>query len=260
MNRLRLVICVLSAVLAGCLAGAPKTQRVVLSYPYGEEEALRFDGYRELAERLSPSYVRVLILDQAARTSGGKNRGGQPIINGASGFIVDPRGYVITVAHIALDTRFTAEVTTVDGRVHEAAIIHVDPARELAVLKIQPFAGMQVAKLADSRQVQKGQYVLAIGTPDNRKGVVALGTVVDPKWPQRLEYIGYGYDDAIKMHIDVQPGHSGGPVFNRKGETIGIVASFALGDLSKTPYVSPKLAYAVPSNAIRAYLEQVIGD
>jgi putative serine protease PepD len=57
----------------------------------------------------------------------------------------------------------------------------------------------------------------------------------------------------------VEPGNSGGPVVNRAGEVIGMVASFVLGDTSQSDYVSPRLAYAVPSNAVAAFLRETAG-
>jgi len=89
--------------------------------------------------------------------------------------------------------------------------------------------------------------------------VVSPGSVVQAKRVTRLEYNGYGYDDAIKLSIDVEPGNSGGPVVNPAGEMIGMVASFVLGNTSQKDYVPPRLAYAVPSNAITAFLGEVAG-
>jgi S1-C subfamily serine protease len=101
----------------------------------------------------------------------------------------------------------------------------------------------------------KGDHVFAVGTPGNRPGIVSLGRVVEPRRPNRLEYNGYGFDDAIKLKIDVEPGNSGGPVFDKEGRVVGIVASFVLGDVDASkPTPPPRLAYAVPSNSIRAFV------
>ena len=234
--------------LAGC-AGAAPPQPVTLIYPYGIEESARFEGYRRLAQRVAPSYVRVLVYADSADE-------GIAIVNGASGAIVDARGYVVTSAHIAKSSRFKARVTTMDGRQRPATIVLIAPGRELALLKIDPFPGMRVARLADAEDVRAGRRVVSIGTPNNRKGVVAVGIVVNPRRGLRIEYGEYGYDDAIELRMEVEPGHSGGPVFDTEGRLIGMVASFGLGDTRRVPYVSTMIAYAVPASAIAAYLEE----
>ena len=257
-------ICLAALVVAG-LGGCrglslertdPHARPVVLSY--AGEDGLGFSGHRALAEAVSPSYVRVVIEDpDAAAEGGGRDADGKALISAASGVIVDASGLVVTAAHIAIDTRFKARVITLDGRSHPARILAVEPARELAVLRIRPFAGMAVAAMADSDGIEVGQAVLAIGTPGNRPGVVSLGRVVEAKHRRRLAYNGYGFDDGVKLHIDIEPGHSGGPVFDRRGALIGIIATFVLGDTTDPDAEAPHLAYAVPSNAMRAYLAAI---
>ncbi len=230
-----------------------RARPIALSYhPSTSESRLRFEGYEETAARAAPSYVRVVVcqaeggtprLDEAERKDG--------IINGASGVIVDASGLIVTAAHIALDPRHDAVVVTLDGQARKARILRVDRNRELALVKIAPFAGMAVAELADSDALQSADAVLAIGTPDNKGGVVSLGRVLVPKLEGRLEYNGFGFADAVKLRIDVEPGNSGGPVFDARGRLIGIVGAFGLPEPGET--VS-RLGFAVPSNAIRAYL------
>ncbi len=252
-----------AALLSGCLGrgqdAGGEVRSMTLSYPHQVEAAFLFDGYQALAGEAAASYTRVVIIDPDTSAEDGRGPGGRAVVNAASGVIVHPAGYVVTAAHIALDRRFVAEVITFDGRAHAAEIVRVDRARELALLRMSPFPGMRPARLGDSDLVQEGELVLAIGAPGNRPGVVSPGSVVQTKRPTRLEYNGYGYDDAIKLHIDVEPGNSGGPVVNRAGEVIGMVASFVLGDTSQADYVSPRLAYAVPSNAIAAFLREAAG-
>ena len=249
MNRRRQSVLVLALVIAGC-AGPPPPRPVTLTYPYGIEDSARFEGHERLAQRIAGSYVRDLVYADSAEE-------GIAIVNGASGAIVDARGYVVTPAHIAKNMRFKARVTTMDGRQRPATIVHIAPGRELALLKIDPFPGMQVARLADAQDVRAGRRVVSIGTPNNRKGVVAFGIVLNPRRGRRIDYGEYGYDDAIELRMEVEPGHSGGPVFDTEGRLIGIVASFGLGDTQRVPYVSTMIAYAVPAAAIAAYLGEV---
>jgi len=241
------------AALAGCLATGPaeRAKPIVLFYPYPIEDSLRFDGYEAAAHAAAPAYVRVVINDPTAAL--GREAGTETKVNAASGVIVSEDGLVVTAAHIALDRRYEAELVTIDGRKHPARILAVEPGRELALLRVVPFPGMRWARLADSTRLGVGTPVFAIGAPDNKAGGVSLGTVTEPRRRQRLEYNGFGFDDAIKLAIEVEPGFSGGPVFDRGGQMVGIVAGFAFAD-TKNGAVSLRAAYAVPANAIREFL------
>jgi S1-C subfamily serine protease len=211
-----------------------------------------------LAQALSGSYVRVQIVDRSEARAGRDSDSGPGIVTGASGVIVDGRGYVVTAAHIATDPKLDARIHTMDGRQHEATVVAVAPERELALIKMRPYPGIQVAKLGDSGALAAGDPVLAIGTPDDRQGVVFQGQVSNPRRAQRIQYGLFGYDDAIELVLDAEPGASGGPLFNQQGELVGIVASFSLGN-TNPGYAPTHLAWAVPSNAIARYLREVAG-
>lgn len=204
------------------------------------------------------TYVRLLILGDRLTASRGRAGARVGIVNGASGTIIDARGYIVTAAHIATSVDLQARATTLDGRAHEAVILRVSPERELALLKIEPFPGLVAVQLAEEDAVRWGDRVFAIGTPDNVAGVVASGEVRRPRLPDRVQYGAYGFSDAIELDIDASPGFSGGPVFDRKGEMVGMMAGFGLGDTSRMPYKSPHLGYAVPASAIRTYLAEAI--
>lgn len=235
---------------SGCAPEMPRAERITLAGPNA-------DGLDWL-EHVSSAYVRLLILGERLDDSKGRGGAHLGIVNGASGTIVDARGYIITAAHIATSADLQARATTLDGRAHEAAILHVSPERELALLKIEPLPGLTAAQLAQEDSVREGDRVFAIGTPDNVAGVVTSGRVRQPRRPGPVRYGRYGFSDAIELSIDVSPGFSGGPVFDRNGEMIGMMAGFGLGDTSRVPYASPSLGYAVPASAIRAYLAEVI--
>ncbi len=191
------VVCAVAPALAGCLDSDHTYEPVTLSYPYAIDDAALFAGYEDVTRRAAGSYVRVLILAKTVA----RGEGGYGIVSGASGVNVDARGYVVTAAHIAKRTGYTAKVTTMDGKVHEGAVVHVARMRELALVKIEPFPGMQVAAFADSRRLRVGQPVIGIGTPDNRKGVISLGTVTNTRLAERIGYDDYGYDDAIDLVV-----------------------------------------------------------
>ncbi len=244
----------LAAGCAGPNAARQDPTPIALSYPYLTVEEAKRSGFRELAERVAGSYVRVVIreVDDGA----GDERPG--IVSSASGSLVDARGYVVTAAHIAKDRRLAATVITRDGVSRAARILRIDPRRELALLKLDPFAGLCAVRFADGRALRRGDFALAIGSPRLSGGVVSLGTIRAPRLAERLQYGRWGFENAIEISMEVRSGHSGGPVFNRLGEFIGMVAGYELGDTSRPRYVSPRIAYAVPAADVAAFLEDAL--
>ena len=71
-----------------------------------------------------------------------------------------------------------------------------------------------------------------------------------------MSYGAYSIRAGMELDMEVDSGHSGGPVVGADGQVIGMLASYLLGDTTKTPYVSPEIAFAVPANMIRAYLAE----
>ena len=254
---MKTIIAIFAATLAlaacGGGQGAPGNMPpIAISYHNSEKiESLRFTDYKAVVERAAPSYVRVIVRYKGSGQESIDMAGG--VINGASGVIVDGSGLVVTAAHIALSTAHAAEIITIDGVRHPAQMLRVERPRELALLRMTPFAGMKPAVFADSDALTRGESVFAIGTPDNKGGVVSLGRVIEPKLTQRLDYNGFGFSDAIKMGIAVKPGNSGGPVYDRQGRFLGIVGAFGLDNTENFDPKDPPLGYAVPSNAVRAF-------
>ena len=245
--------------------GARVEEPVGLSYPYPIEKGLDFPDYRAVAERSAGIYVRVRIVSGEPADAGGERGRGLPsnVLRDDSGFIADPRGYVVTAAHIALSTDFRAEVITLDGRRYSGRVVAVERQRELALIKIDPFPGMTAARLADSSQLATGEPALAIGMQARSRhlaGVVSVGKVIEPRRAQRVRYNDFGYDNAIALSMEVEAGHSGGPLLDAQGRVIGMVASFVLGEVGSKPYVSPRIALAVPSNDIQAFIAAHAGE
>ena len=258
----RFCLFVACLVLVSACAGGPgveggsgnRVAPVALTFPATTAEARDFPNYKNAAEAVADSYVRVRITAPVVRPGpyGGSDPGG--IITAASGILMDTRGFVITAAHIALAVHNEAQVITRDGRVFKARILSVDPDRELALLRVPPFPGMRPVRISRAIDTRAGDPVFAIGTPGNRPGVVSVGRIQTPRIAERVRYAPYSFDNGVRLDMEIEPGFSGGPLFNRKGELIGMVASILLGDTSKANYVSPRVAFAVPVEDIIAYL------
>jgi len=176
-------------------------------------------------------------------------------VNGASGIIVDSAGYVATAAHIAGSTDLMARVTTFDGREHPARIVHVDARREMALLKIRSH-GTRFPATEPGPAVHAGQTVFAIGTPGNRSGAVTAGRVTQPRLDRRIRYGRFGFQGALELAMTVEPGHSGGPVFDAGGKLLGMIVAFDLKRTGSGRMVTTGTAYAIPAPDVLAFFHQ----
>ncbi len=253
--------------LGGCASpqatpdGARVERPAALSFPYAPAPGVDFPDYRAVAEQNAGIYVRVrVIAEEAAGARSEAASEPSNVLNFASGFIADARGYVVTAAHIANATRFRAEVVTLDGRRYEGRIVAVERARELALIKIAPFPGMAAARFADSSKLAAGEPALAIGTPKHHGGIVSVGRILEPRLARRIQYNDYGYDNAIALAMPIETGHSGGPVLDREGRVIGMIASFLLGEGGSKAKPEPPVGLAIPSNDIVAFLKRQTGS
>jgi serine protease Do len=143
--------------------------------------------------------------------------GGQDLVFGAgSGFIVSPDGVILTNAHVVRDA---SEVTVKlqDRREYRAKVLGSDPKTDVAVLKIDA-KNLPVLPIGSTRSLQVGEWVLAIGSPYNLESTVTAG-VVSAKGRNLPGDQGVPF---IQTDVAVNPGNSGGPLINTRGEVVGI--------------------------------------
>jgi len=139
-----------------------------------------------------------------------------------SGFIVHPAGYIITNAHVVSRATKVA-VTLSDNSKHPARVISADPDHDLAVLKIDPPKGASLPHLPPGRSddLMVGETVLAVGNPMGLSHTVTGGIV--SALDRELEFAqGVKYTGLIQTDAPINPGSSGGPLLNVRGELIGI--------------------------------------
>jgi len=210
-------------------------------------------GLRPLARRAAAVYVKVTILGAEDHGTGARAQGGTAVVSGASGIIVDPSGLVVTAAHIARSPAFSARVATLDGRQFRARIVHVDAERELALLRLDT-AGSRLTAVRQAATARKGATVIAIGTPDNRPGVVVAGRVAQPRADRRIRYGKYGFDRPLELEMPASPGHSGGPVFDLTGRLTGMIIGFDLRRTGSGRMINTGTTYAVPAEEIMAFV------
>lgn len=164
-----------------------------------------------------------------------------------SGVIVTNEGHIITNNHV-VDQVDEIEVQLSDGRTKKARLIGADEQTDLAVLKIDD-PGVKALPLADSDQVQAGDFVLAIGNPFGFEETVTDGIISSKGRPNRADYFG----EKLQTNAAINPGNSGGPLINLRGEVIGINTAIISGSGG-----SQGIGFAIPSNTVRMALESLL--
>lgn len=131
-----------------------------------------------------------------------------------SGFIISPDGYVLTNAHV-VDGADEMYVTLTDKREFKAKIIGVDKRTDVAVVKIEG-SNLPRLTIGDPNRLRVGEWVIAIGSPFGLENTVTAG-IISAKARDTGEYL-----PLIQTDVAVNPGNSGGPLINMRGEVIGI--------------------------------------
>ncbi len=139
-----------------------------------------------------------------------------PIRGSGSGFIVDANGLILTNAHV-VDGANEVTVKLTDRREFTAKVLGSDPRTDIAVLKIDA-KDLPVAKLGSTKNLNVGDWVLAIGSPFGFENTVTAG-VVSAKSRSLPDGSGVAF---LQTDVAINPGNSGGPLFNSQGEVVGI--------------------------------------
>ncbi len=170
----------------------------------------------------------------------------RPVRAGGSGFIVNANGFIITNNHV-VENAANIQVKLDDGREVPAKVVGRDAKTDLALLKIDA-TGLPVIPLGDSKALQVGEPVMAIGNPFALEQTVTTGIV-----SATGRVIGSGpYDNFIQTDASINPGNSGGPLINARGEVIGInTAIFSRGG------GSVGIGFAVPSSLAKTVITQL---
>ncbi|MDX1779320.1 MAG: trypsin-like peptidase domain-containing protein, partial [Thermodesulfobacteriota bacterium] len=185
--------------------------------------------------------------DDFERFFGQPPQGRQEMRSLGSGFIIDKEGYIITNNHV-IEGADEITVKLSDKEEFDAKIIGRDPKTDIALIKIDPDKELPVAKLGDSDSLKVGEWVMAIGNPFGLDQTVTAG-IVSAKWRK----IGMGpYEDFIQTDAAINQGNSGGPLFNTRGEVVGVNSA-----IFSTSGGNIGIGFAVPINLARNVVDQL---
>ena len=167
-----------------------------------------------------------------------------------SGFIIDKAGHILTNYHVVGESS-QLEVTLHNKKTYKATVIGRDRAHDLAVIQIKA-PEVVPAVLGESKNLQVGQKVFAIGNPFGLTGTMTRGIISSLRPIRSPE--GAFIDEAIQTDAAINPGNSGGPLLNSHGEVIGINSMIATGGSNQ----SAGIGFAIPINTAKAVLNDLI--
>jgi S1-C subfamily serine protease len=189
---------------------------------------------------IDPQTGRMVVLRNVARAS--YHRSG-------AGVIIHPLGIIVTNAHNVKNANKIVVVFSNSTRVAARLVTLVDN-NDLALLQIKPPFPLQVISIADSDKIALGEEIITIGNSPMLKQTVSGGKVTGLGTSHTLRQQGQNRTDLIRTSLNLYHGDSGGPLFDRKGQLIGLLTA------SETS--TDHSSFAIPSNQIRIHLNNYL--
>jgi S1-C subfamily serine protease len=216
--------------------------RRIPSTPADDQQLL--DAYSNavigVTERVGPAVVRV---ETGPKVPNGRERGGL-----GSGIVISPDGLVLTNSHVVGSSK-EIRLRDIEGHVGDAQVLGVDPDTDLALLRANGVRDLRYASLGNSKSLQRGQLVIAIGNPLGFESTVTAG-VVSALGRSIRSVSGRTIEDVIQTDAALNPGNSGGPLVSSNSEVIGINTAIISG--------AQGICFAVASNTAQFVLSEII--
>jgi S1-C subfamily serine protease len=216
------------------------------------DDSALLDAYSQAvvyaAEKISSAVVNVEVThERGLPHRAGGSRGGQRRAGSGSGFVLTPDGFIVTNSHVVHEADEIV-VTLADGFRSGADLIGDDPHSDLAIIRVHT-SGLTHVALADSQAIRVGQLAIAVGNPLGFQCSVTAGVVSALGRSLRAQS-GRLMDDIIQTDAALNPGNSGGPLINSRGQVIGVNTAMILP--------AQGISFAIASNTVKRVATQLI--
>ncbi len=195
------------------------------------------DEVAAVVEKVGPAVVHIRCM------------GARPAVASGSGVITSADGLVLTNHHVVRDAT-GIEVELADGRVEIADLLGVDPATDLAVLRVSHERPLPAAALGDSNGLRVGDFAIAVGSPFGLTRTVTLGIVSALGRTLQSEVAGRAIEGVIQTDAPLNLGNSGGPLLDGDGRVVGINTAVLAG--------AQGLCFAIPSNTAAFVKSEIV--
>ena len=180
------------------------------------------------------------------------SRTGETTDSAGTGIIATSDGYIITNAHVVLNTKSVlVTVTTYDGQQYDAVVVGMDRTTDLAVIKTNDY-GFTPAEFGDSDQLSLGEWVVAIGNPGGERFASSLTRGIVSGLDRAVERYSEEGMTYIQTDAAINPGNSGGPLVNMYGQVVGINSSKIITDGYEG------MGFAIPVSKAKDIIDQLL--
>lgn len=207
--------------------------------PTADSELDRLNrAFVQLAEHARPAIVQIRVTTQDPKAKSAQSLGSR-----GSGFIIDPRGYILTAQHV-IEKAKDIEIRLADSQRLPAQIVAAEPQIDVAILKITIERELPILAFGNSDQIRVGDLAVVFGYPFGRESSMSLGIVSRSgrSYPDSASY------EFIQTDAGAYPGGSGGPLLNSQGNAIGMITMAS---------ERGNMGFATPINVIRRVLPRL---
>ena len=229
-------------------AGAPEIELPDVDVTPNEEGITiheKPEGEALDAQEVYNQVVKSTVAITASRT-------GETTDSSGTGIIATSDGYIITNAHVVLNTKSVlVTVTTYDGQQYDAVVVGMDRTTDLAIIKTNDY-GFTPAQFGDSDQLSIGEWVVAIGNPGGERFASSLTRGIISGLDRAVERYSEDGMTFIQTDAAINPGNSGGPLVNMYGQVVGINSSKIITDGYEG------MGFAIPVSKAKDIIDQLL--